>query len=96
MADLLARRTPATAATYLKVLKILYVWLVEEGEVPADPTVRIRPPIVPDQPVPIVPDPAGPGPAQARGAALALAWPAGSAHRLGAGDDAASRSGACR
>jgi site-specific recombinase XerD len=40
MADLLARRTPATAATYLKVLKILYAWLVEEGEVPADPTVH--------------------------------------------------------
>jgi site-specific recombinase XerD len=47
MADLLVRRTPATAATYLKVLKILYAWLVEEGEVPADPTLRMRPPIVP-------------------------------------------------
>jgi site-specific recombinase XerD len=56
MADLLSRRTPATAATYLKVLKILYAWLVEEGEVPADPTLRMRPPIVPDIPVPIVPD----------------------------------------
>jgi site-specific recombinase XerD len=49
MADLLARRTPATAATYLKVLKILYAWLVEEGEVPTDPTARMRPPIVPPQ-----------------------------------------------
>jgi site-specific recombinase XerD len=56
MADLLARREPATAATYHKVLKILYAWLVEEGEVAADPTVRMRPPIVPDKPVPIVPD----------------------------------------
>jgi len=56
MADLLARREPSTAATYHKVLKILYAWLVEEGEVPADPTVRMRPPIVPDKPVPIVPD----------------------------------------
>jgi site-specific recombinase XerD len=56
MADLLIRRTPATAATYHKVLKILYAWLVEEGEVAADPTVRMRPPIVPDTPVPIVPD----------------------------------------
>jgi len=56
MADLLARRAPATAATYHKVLKILYGWLMEEGEVPADPTVRMRPPIVPDTPVPIVPD----------------------------------------
>jgi site-specific recombinase XerD len=56
MGDLLARRAPATAATYHKVLKILYAWLVEEGEVPADPMVRMRPPIVPDKPVPIVPD----------------------------------------
>ena len=56
MADLLGRRAPATAATYRKVLKILYAWLVEEGEVAADPTVRMRPPIVPDKPVPIVPD----------------------------------------
>ena len=55
MADLLARRAPATAATYHKVLKILYAWLVEEGEVPANPMVRMRPPIVPDKPVPIVP-----------------------------------------
>jgi hypothetical protein len=29
---------------------------VEEGEVAADPTLRMRPPIVPDKPVPIVPD----------------------------------------
>jgi site-specific recombinase XerD len=56
MGDLLARRAPATAATYHKVLKILYAWLVEEGEVLANPTVRMRPPIVPDKPVPIVPD----------------------------------------
>ena len=53
MADLLTRRTPATAATYQR-FKILYAWLVE-GEVPADPTLRMRPPIVPDKPVPIVP-----------------------------------------
>jgi site-specific recombinase XerD len=56
LADLLTRRAPATAATYHKVLKLLYAWLVEEGEVAADPTLRMRPPIVPDKPVPIVPD----------------------------------------
>src|SRR5512132_1262588 len=56
MTDLLAHRAPATAATYHKVLKILYAWLLEEGEVPADPTLRLRRPIVPDKPVPIVPD----------------------------------------
>jgi site-specific recombinase XerD len=55
MADLLGRRAPSTAATYHKVLKLLYAWLVEEEELPADPMARLRPPIVPDKPVPIVP-----------------------------------------
>ena len=51
MGDLLARRAPSTAATYYK---ILYAWLAEEEEIPADPMARMRPPIVPDKPVPIV------------------------------------------
>jgi site-specific recombinase XerD len=54
MAELLGRRAPSTAATY-KVLKLLYAWLVEEEELAADPMARLRPPIVPDKPVPIVP-----------------------------------------
>ncbi len=54
MADLLGRRAPSTVATYHKVLKLLYAWLVEEEEIPADPMTRLRPPIVPDKPVPIV------------------------------------------
>jgi site-specific recombinase XerD len=54
MGDLLARRAPSTAATYYKILKILYAWLAEEEEIPADPMARMRPPIVPDKPVPIV------------------------------------------
>jgi integrase/recombinase XerC len=56
MADVLARgRAPSTAATYHKVLKLLYAWLVEEEELAVDPMARLRPPIVPDKPVPIVP-----------------------------------------
>ena len=56
MADVLARgRAPSTAATYHKVLKLLYAWLVEEEEIPTDPMAKLRPPIVPDKPVPIVP-----------------------------------------
>jgi hypothetical protein len=39
-----------------EVLKILYAWLMEEGETSTDPTACMRPPIVPDQPVPIVPE----------------------------------------
>ncbi len=56
MGDLLSRRAPSTAATYYKVLKLLYAWLVEEEEILADPMARMRPPIVPDKPVPIVPE----------------------------------------
>jgi len=37
MGDLLARRMPSTAATYHKVLKILYGWLAEEEAIPTNP-----------------------------------------------------------
>jgi site-specific recombinase XerD len=56
LGDLLTRRAPATAATYYKVLKILYGWLAEEEELPVSPMAKMRPPIVPDQPVPVIPD----------------------------------------
>jgi site-specific recombinase XerD len=55
LADLLTRRTASTAATYYKPLKLLYAWLVEEEEIPADPMRRMKRPMVPDKPVPIVP-----------------------------------------
>jgi site-specific recombinase XerD len=56
MGDLLSRRKASTAATYHKVLKVLYGWLAEEEEIPANPMAKIRKPIVPEQPVPIVPE----------------------------------------
>jgi site-specific recombinase XerD len=56
LADLLGRRAPSTAATYHKPLKLLYAWLAEEEEILADPMRRVKPPIVPDKPVPIVPE----------------------------------------
>jgi site-specific recombinase XerD len=56
MGDLLARRTASTAATYYKVLKLMYAWLTEEEEIPTNPMARMKPPIVPDKPVPIVPE----------------------------------------
>jgi integrase/recombinase XerC len=56
MADVLARgRAPSTAATYYKVLRVLYAWLVEEQEIQVDPMARMKPPLVPAKPVPIVP-----------------------------------------
>jgi site-specific recombinase XerD len=56
LGDLLRRRAPATAATRYKVLRILYRWLEEEEEIEANPMARMKPPIVPEQPVPVVPD----------------------------------------
>jgi site-specific recombinase XerD len=56
LGDLLSRRKASTAATYHKVLKILYGWLAEEEEIPANPMAKIKKPIVPEQPVPIVPE----------------------------------------
>jgi site-specific recombinase XerD len=56
LGDLLTRRAPATAATYYKVLKLLYQWLEDEDELPASPMAKMRPPIIPDQPVPVIPD----------------------------------------
>ena len=56
MADLLARRAASTAASRYKALRILYGWLEEEGEISANPITKMRPPIVPEQPVPVVPD----------------------------------------
>jgi site-specific recombinase XerD len=55
MADVLGRRAPSTAATYYKVLKVLYAWLLDEQEIEVDPMARMKPPTVPAKPVPIVP-----------------------------------------
>jgi len=38
------------------VLRILYRWLEEEDEVEQNPMARVKAPIVPEQPVPIVPE----------------------------------------
>jgi site-specific recombinase XerD len=56
MGDLLDRRAASTAAAYHKVLRILYAWLEEEGELEANPMAKLRPPIIPEQPVPVVPE----------------------------------------
>jgi site-specific recombinase XerD len=53
LGDLLTRWA---AATYYKVLKLLYQWLEDEDELPTSPMAKMRPPIVPDQPVPVIPN----------------------------------------
>jgi hypothetical protein len=55
LGDLLTHRAVATAA-YYKVLKLLYRWLEDEDELPASPMAKMRPPIVPDRPVPVITD----------------------------------------
>src|SRR5215218_5653353 len=52
--DQLARWKPATAANRCRSLRVFYGWLQAEGEIPVSPMASMRPPAVPDQPVPVV------------------------------------------
>ncbi|MDH6131721.1 site-specific recombinase XerD [Kitasatospora sp. MAA4] len=47
---------PATVAKHYRSLQQLFKWLTDEGEAPHDPFERMRPPAVPEQPVPIFSD----------------------------------------
>jgi site-specific recombinase XerD len=55
LGDILRRRSANTAATRYKVMRVLYRWLEEEEELP-NPIARMKPPIIPEHPVPILPD----------------------------------------
>jgi site-specific recombinase XerD len=48
--------SPATVAKHYRSLQQLFVWLVEEDEIPSSPMARMKPPTVPDQPVPVLDD----------------------------------------
>ena len=56
LGELLQRRAPETVATRYRRLRILYRWLEEEDEITADPMAEMKPPIIPEQPVPVVPE----------------------------------------
>jgi site-specific recombinase XerD len=56
LADLLARWKPATAANRYRSLKVFYAWLEDEGEIAADPMAKMKPPAIPEQPIPVLPD----------------------------------------
>jgi site-specific recombinase XerD len=56
MTALLARWKPATAHNRYRGLHAFYRWLEEEEDVPS-PMVKMRPPAVPDQPVPVLAEP---------------------------------------
>jgi hypothetical protein len=53
LGDVLRRRSANTAATRYKVLRVLWRWL-EKEQLP-NPMARLKPPIVPEQPIPILP-----------------------------------------
>ena len=47
---------PATVANLYRSLQQLFAWLVEDGEVAVSPMARVKPPAVPEQPVPVLDD----------------------------------------
>jgi site-specific recombinase XerD len=52
--DLLDTRSPATANQRYRSLQQFFRWLVEEGEIRDNPMVHMRPPRIPEAPVPVV------------------------------------------
>jgi site-specific recombinase XerD len=51
--DLLGRRSAATANNRYRGLAAFFGWLEEEGEVSSSPMARMKPPAIPQQPVPV-------------------------------------------
>jgi site-specific recombinase XerD len=56
LAELLRSRKPATAHNRHRALKTFFAFLVEEEELEHSPMERIKPPIVPEHPVPLLSD----------------------------------------
>lgn len=56
LAEIAATRSPSTAHTRYKALRLLFAWAVEEGEVDANPMGHVRSPMVPDKPLPVLTD----------------------------------------
>jgi site-specific recombinase XerD len=54
LGELLAHRKPGTAANRYRSLRVFYRWLEDEGEIPANPMAKLKPPAVPEQPVPVL------------------------------------------
>lgn len=56
LAALTDRCAPATVAKHYRSLQQLFRWLVDDGEIPRSPMERMRPPMVPEQPVDVLSD----------------------------------------
>jgi site-specific recombinase XerC len=52
----LERTAPASAATRYRSLQQLFNWLDDEGEITGSPMAKMRPPKIPEKPVPVLPD----------------------------------------
>jgi site-specific recombinase XerD len=56
LGELLQRRAAETVATRYRRLRVLYRWLEEEDEITGNPMAKMKPPIIPEQPIPVVPE----------------------------------------
>lgn len=56
ISDLLSRWKPATAHNRYRGLHSFFAWLVEEGEIRETPMKNMRPPRLPEQPIPVLGD----------------------------------------
>jgi site-specific recombinase XerD len=56
IADQLTRHKPTTASIRYRCLQQFFKWAVDEGEIRSNPMARMSGPIVPEVPVPVVPD----------------------------------------
>ena len=55
LVDLQDRVKPSSVAVRYRSLQQLFRWLLDEREIEHDPMVNMKPPHVPDQPVPVIP-----------------------------------------
>ena len=56
LTDLLAHRAPATAHNRFRGCQAFFNWLLEEGEIRTSPMARMKPPRLPEAPVPVLRD----------------------------------------
>ena len=56
IAELLEHRAPATAMSRYQALRQWFAWLVEEGEMTDSPMLKMKGPIVPEVPIPVLGD----------------------------------------
>jgi len=54
VADQLARFKPATASLRYRAIAQFFKWMAEEGEIEDNPFLRMKPPTVPETPVPVI------------------------------------------